>query len=187
LFPRIVLGSHTPFQDWFHESCLHLRDPPSEEDTTAEDDDASDTSSLGLPPPLIAAEDYDAFVCRECVLSIPILRRWAGTPGVLMVIRNSVNDPWEIHGLIDNEEAVDISAIEEQVTIETGRKRARSPPLQTEPAAKRPRACLAPSPNPAAQSLYSTDSELGAGDIFLTDGWRDRWCKCSDVRPSRSP
>ena len=64
-----------------------------------QDDDArSDASSSGLPPPLITAEDYESLVCRACVSQIPILQAWAGTPGVVMVVREGPDVSWKIIG-----------------------------------------------------------------------------------------
>lgn len=56
-------------------------------------------------------------------------------------------------------------------------------------------ACVMPAPNPLVQALFArldqdaTASESdggapeGAGDVFLTEGWRERWCRCPSVRP----
>lgn len=100
-------------QDWFHESCLNLRErPPSRAPTPEapnaaevsdsnasngtsnandaegnEDDDLTSTSSdPDLPPPLIHATEYDSLICRDCVLRNATLRRWAGTRGAKMVV-----------------------------------------------------------------------------------------------------
>jgi E3 ubiquitin-protein ligase UBR7 len=108
------------FQDWLHESCLNLRTrPPSrlpspevlaEENGFAEVDQADDShsyaSSSGLPRPLITAEDYDALVCRSCVSQIPILQAWAGTPGVVMVVRDNPDSSWGIIGALQEEDLV---------------------------------------------------------------------------------
>jgi E3 ubiquitin-protein ligase UBR7 len=74
-----------------------------------EDDSRSDVSSSGLPPPLITAGDYDALVCRQCVSQIPILRAWAGTPGVTMVVREGHDVSWKVIGeLEDGDVVVDV-------------------------------------------------------------------------------
>lgn len=105
------------FQDWLHESCLNLRTRPSsrppspealaEENGFAEVDQADDShsyaSSSGLPRPLITAEDYDALVCRSCVSQIPILKTWAGTPGVIMVVRDDPDSSWGIIGALQED------------------------------------------------------------------------------------
>lgn len=69
-------------------------------------DSFSDVSSSGLPPPLITAEDYDALVCRKCVLQIPILQAWAGTPGVIMVIRDDPESSWKVIGVLQEGDLV---------------------------------------------------------------------------------
>ena len=73
-------------------------------------DSLSDVSSSGLPPPLIKAEDYDALVCRKCVIQIPILQTWAGTPGVIMVVRDSPESSWKVIGVLQESDiVVDVS------------------------------------------------------------------------------
>ncbi|KAI0700330.1 hypothetical protein BC835DRAFT_1502676 [Cytidiella melzeri] len=206
-------------EDWFHESCLNLRARPSSRDpspephhieTTPDDDAHSDTSSSGLPPPLLTASEYEALVCASCVRKTDTLRRYAGTSGVLMVVRTSPQENWRVIGQSEGEE--------ERVEIDgegsvTGEKRGRSPSEQDGPQTKRARAsqgaemekspaaiikperpmstCLAPNAHKAAQALVSTnDTSLemtgleGAGDVFLTEGFRDRWCKCASCLPS---
>ncbi|KAH9965305.1 hypothetical protein BC827DRAFT_1265323 [Russula dissimulans] len=107
-------------EDWFHESCLNLRPRPSSRlpspEITAEengapqmeqvDDSRSDASSSGLPRPLITAEDYDALVCRSCVSQIPILQAWAGTPGIIMVVREDPDSSWRIIGALQDDDLV---------------------------------------------------------------------------------
>ena len=74
-------------------------------------DSLSDVSSSGLPPPLITAEDYESLVCRNCVLQIPILQAWAGTPGVIMVVRDGPESSWKVIGILQEEEGdLDIDA-----------------------------------------------------------------------------
>lgn len=48
--------------------------------------------------------------------------------------------------------------------------------------------CLAPPPNKAVQRIFAANDAnagvsdlVGTGDVFLTQGFRDRWCRCSDV------
>ncbi len=211
-------------QDWYHESCLNLRErplsrqptpePAAEKPTlvdnivlTNEDDDAhSEASSSGLPPPLITADSYESFVCSTCVRKIPTLQQYAGTSGVLMVVRDTPQQPWKVIGK-EPEEDDDVD-IHETATVVAGNKRPHPDPSVDGPEAKRPRPsevyptppptnghsspCLAPPLNPAAQGVLAVapksdcgvdPQSLGAGDVFLTDGWRERWCKCNSVRP----
>ena len=161
------------------------------------DDGASEASSSGLPPPLITADQHEALVCRSCVLKIPILRRYAGTSDALAVVRKSGEDPWMVVG-----RASDMDA-DVEIDVEAGAKRSRAVSEDGEPASKRMKLdeddveggtsssappCLAPKPSEEIQSLLQRvergDYELFAGDIFLTNDFRGRWCKCISVRPT---
>jgi E3 ubiquitin-protein ligase UBR7 len=204
-------------KDWFHESCLNLRDRPTDstpvEDShvetqqagTAEsdenDDVASNSSSDGLPRPLITSSDYESFVCGSCVLRIVTLRRWAGTENIMMIVRDSPSTPWKILGGSSVTEAFNIddaalSATEAQAPglAAAGSKRPPTSSSSNAPDAKRPRLspgpsalCSAPPPNAVAQKILNLssspecDTSLGAGDIFLKDEWREVWCHCSSV------
>lgn len=60
---------------------------------------------------------------------------------------------------------------------------------EPEPSTLPPARCLAPPPNETIQEiLFATDANSGkkgfegAGDIFLVEGFRERWCNCSAVR-----
>lgn len=143
-------------------------------------------------------------MCNACARKVDTLRRYAGTPGVLMVVRDSPQLPWKIIGRTESQsEVVDIGVREgSAVSVSAGVKRARSESTGEAHNAKRPRAddepekadapasppCLAPQSNPTAQRILSalerptnTADTLGAGDVFLTDGWRERWCRCNAV------
>jgi len=160
------------------------------------DDGASDASSSGLPPPLITADQYEALVCRCCVSKIPILWNYAGTTDALVVVRKSNEDPWTVVGVASDTDV--------ETDIEPGAKRSRAASEDGVPASKRMRLdgeniendgppssvspCLAPKSGEEIQSLMQRvekeDYELFAGDLFLTDGFRDRWCKCSSCSES---
>ncbi|EPQ51221.1 hypothetical protein GLOTRDRAFT_81366 [Gloeophyllum trabeum ATCC 11539] len=185
-------------EDWFHESCLNLRErPPSREPSPVQegegDDDVSESESDGLPLPLLSEEDYDTLVCGACVREIPTLRRWAGTRGAMMVVRDADAQPWKAIGREDDadgrEGKVEVQESEERET-QTGEKRPREGDCDEGGSSKRLRAspshaCLAPPAHPTAQALFdSLDANLGAGDVFLTEGWRGRWCRCPSCLPS---
>lgn len=151
--------------------------------------------------PLISAEDYDAFVCSSCVRSIDTLRRYAGTQGVIMVVRDSEDSPWRKLG--GNPLCVDAPTAMEDDLLDIddslagpGQKRSRSHSFHSEaperkkqhvlPESSSP--CLAPAPNLIAQAIFQNSQQpsdtkvaLGEGDVFLTEGWRGRWCRCSRV------
>lgn len=197
-------------EDWFHESCLNLREKPALrepspdrpvlDETALHEDDCSDASS-DLPPPLISADDYESFVCAACVSKAPILRRYAGTKGAIMVVRVGEGGPWtrldgdppgQNHGCSD-ETPLDV-ADPNAVPI----KRSRSPSVaqDDEPEPKRARIsasspCLAPAVNPVAQAILAKQASgseklayNGTGDIFLTEDFRQRWCRCESCLPS---
>jgi len=197
-------------EDWFHESCLNLReqpppraaspDPP--DTSVTHDDGRSDASSSGLPPPLISADDYDVFVCYACVGKIGTLRRYAGTEGAIMVVRDGEQGSWrrlEGESLGTSPESPDNSLVDvddpQPSTIKRPRSRSSSQDNGREP--KRPRTsasstCLAPAVNPIAAAILDSQScnikaspsSQGAGDVFLTKGWRERWCRCDHCLPS---
>ena len=196
-------------QDWFHESCCNLRErpnsrestpvPPEDAPPTVEqeiaDDAASETSSSGLPPPLITGDEYESFVCAGCVFRNATLKRWAGTPGAIMVVRDSPAHSWRrLDGPL---EAESIEIDNPQVVTISGIKRPLSPSSLEEPEAKRAKgsssvasSCLAPPQDPLARKILTdpaNGSSLGAGDVFFTAGFRERWCRCNSVRPNLLP
>ena len=198
-------------QDWFHESCCNLRErPKSRENTPADllepselsngqltdiqdvDDAVSEASSSGLPPPLIFGDEYESFVCGACVSVNPTLRRWAGSYGLMMVVRDSVTDSWRILNgdLTDSKELIQV-----ENGYASGAKRPLSPSA-LEPDAKRAKnlsntplsqskPCLAPWQDSLARKIFddfgNSSSSLGAGDIFCTFNFRERWCHCDSV------
>jgi E3 ubiquitin-protein ligase UBR7 len=251
-------------QDWFHESCMNLRERPlpreptdpapeptssTQENTSTPDGmQSTSTTSSGsspevlssaaavaqelegeapdsdseddddLPPALIPGSAYESFMCGVCVARCPPIRRYVGTSGTMIVVRDTsaAADAWPYvalgyqpeDGEQENDE-LDVEDSNESGEVKVGTKRARSPHSDAKhtDATKRMRAstpgapsgsrnptCLAPSPIPRVQELLdavlaadSTGPEAKAnldstGDVFLTEGWRERWCRCSDVR-----
>jgi len=90
-----------------------------------------------------------------------------------------------------------------EIDVEAGAKRSRAASEDGEPVSKRMRLdednaddgtsssalhCLAPKPSEEIQSLLQRvekgDYELFAGDLFLTEDFRDRWCRCSSCSES---
>ncbi|KAL0958743.1 hypothetical protein HGRIS_014068 [Hohenbuehelia grisea] len=203
-------------EEWFHESCCNLRERPTSREPTpeplpqkaadeneeaAQDDARSEASSSGLPAPLITGTEYESFVCAGCVSSIPILKRYAGTPGALMIVRKDPSSAWKRLELPSLDEPV--LAIDDCESSAAGTKRPRSlsPPDATEGGVSKksrlssptaaaeepsPSLCLAPPLNPVAQEVLTgkpNASVFGAGDIFLEEGFRDRWCRCASCLP----
>jgi E3 ubiquitin-protein ligase UBR7 len=203
-------------QDWFHESCCNLRErPKSRENTPAAllepselsnsqlndiqdgDDAVSEASSSGLPPPLISGDEYESFICGACVFGNPTLRRWAGSYGFMMVVRDTVSDSWRIlKG--DSTDSKNLIQVEDAyASASSGDKRPLSPSA-LEPDAKRTKSlsntplsqskpCLAPPQDILARKIFDdfrlsgSSSSLGTGDIFCTFNFRERWCHCDSV------
>ena len=205
-------------QDWFHESCCNLRERPNSRqntpaalrepselsnnqltDTQDVDDAVSEASSSGLPPPLISGDEYESFVCGACVSRNPTLRRWAGSYGLMMVVRDSVTDSWRIMNgdSMDSKNLIEVENGYASASSQSGAKRPLSPSA-LEPDAKRAKnlantplsqskPCLAPSQETLARKIFDdfglsdSSSSLGAGDIFCTLNFRERWCHCDSV------
>lgn len=99
-----------------------------------------------------------------------------------MVARDTPEASWRRIGFVSSESQEDHVIVDEE-TLNTGSKRRLPSPDTDVPEAKRPRGsvkCLAPPAHPLAQKAFA-GPELGTGDIFLTDGFRGRWCNCDEV------
>ena len=114
-----------------------------------------------------------------------------------MIVRDDPASPWK--RLVGEPDAADdsnhVDGSQESSTI--GVKRALSPSDSDVPGAKRARgisqastrqssSCLAPKPNLVAQSIIANqetaaETSLGTGDVFLTENFRERWCRCASV------
>uniref|UniRef100_A0A8H8CIX0 Uncharacterized protein n=1 Tax=Psilocybe cubensis TaxID=181762 RepID=A0A8H8CIX0_PSICU len=159
-------------------------------------DAASETSSSGLPPPLITGDEYESFVCGSCTSRNPTLKRWAGTCGAMMVVRDTPSDPWRrLNG--PSKVGAELIQIDDpqSATFVLGTKRPLSPSAGEGPETKRVKnisdetisttpSCLAPDPVPLAQKIFAemesreSAPSLGAGDVFFTLGFKERWCQC---------
>ena len=113
-----------------------------------------------------------------------------------MVVRDDPASPWKRLG--EPDAADDSNYVDSSPGASTiGIKRALSPSDSDVPDAKRARGvaqaltrqsslCLAPKPNVVAQNIItnreaSAETLLGTGDIFLTENFRKRWCRCASV------
>lgn len=114
-----------------------------------------------------------------------------------MVVRDSVTDSWRIlNG--DSTDSKELIQVENgHTSASSGTKRSLSPSA-LEPDAKRAKSlsnaplsqskpCLAPSQDSLARKiigdfgLSDSSTSLGAGDIFCTFNFRERWCHCDSV------
>ena len=128
------------------------------------------------------------------------MKKYAGTKGALMVVRDDETESWRIL-----ESSLDDTPVDENmdVHVHAGTKRDHEGDHEDEMPAKRtrtfqpstssgvddvaPSGCLAPLPSDKAQEvlgLVSSNPPItthGQGDVFLTEDWRSRWCKCASV------
>ena len=194
---------------------MNLRERPSSREQTpdaAETDDisgndaASEVSSSGLPPPLISASEYDTLICGSCVLKNSTIRKWAGTPYAMMVIRDNEHAPWKVlksetednnaEVVIDDTEASTfppersggIKRAHESISGETEDIRAKRIRVESaESDQESHTTCTAPGSSQVAQNIFQAlipgtfEVALGAGDVFLAENWRERWCRCPQV------
>lgn len=171
---------------------------PSPIETQEGDDAASEASSSGLPSPLISESDYESFICAACVFQREFLQKWAGTPGAIIVTRPRSDEPWRLEQNLHSDVNSQLETGQPSGAPMIGSKRPLSPfdPL---PESKRSRtsydvaeptlSCFVPSPNPVASRIYARGLEtaldlstsLGSGDIFFTEEFRSRWCRCDTV------
>ena len=193
-------------------SGASTQDPPSEPDRFWDYENDDDEQDPDVPPALVPASKYDALICGECVRVSPMIRKWAGQEGFMMVIRNRGAERWRILEGIEGQATAEVAASDVSTTngVAAGQKRPRQendddsliePPTKkphTEPSSTNTATgCKIPTPNPVALTIFaeldriaSTGTALpdgdtpaieSTGDVFLTQGWRERWCKCSSV------
>jgi len=185
---------------------------PSEPDRFWDYENDDDEQDPDIPPALFPASQYDALICGGCVRINPMLRKWAGQEGSMMVIRNRGAESWRILDGMEGQATAEVATSDVSSTngVTAGQKRPRQetdddisikPPtkkLHIEPSSTNTAAsCKIPPPNPIALTIFAeldriastgtalSDGEPPAiestGDVFLTQGWRERWCKCSNV------
>ena len=131
------------------------------------------------------------------MLRNPTLKRWAGTYGTIMVVRDGPAEPWRrLEGDWEEVETEDVQ-IDGSTSIKAGMKRPATATDVGLPDAKRPKSssnpdnsssttCLAPPQGSIAGKVLAEleaagNSVLGTGDVFLTEGFRARWCRCMAV------
>lgn len=115
-----------------------------------------------------------------------------------MVVRDGPTDPWRrLEGKWEEEVEVEDVQMDGSTSVKAGMKRPSTATDVGLPDAKRPKsssnldnssstACLAPPQDSIAGKVLTEleatgNSVLGTGDIFLTAGFRDRWCRCMTV------
>ncbi|CAE7231227.1 unnamed protein product [Rhizoctonia solani] len=177
--------------DWFHESCLDLRErvPPRDVDEAQETEDGDDGSSVhsstSLPPALLPGDTYETLICGSCVRKITTVKRYAGTKGVRMVIPdeagnfNILGEDWEEQVDVEETQGAGTKRRASGSGDEQAHKRARA---ESSSNAKPANPCTAPPLNPLAQTVLADPT--AHGDVFLSPGWRDRWCRCETCYPS---
>ncbi|KAJ7868844.1 hypothetical protein B0H13DRAFT_1055333 [Mycena leptocephala] len=134
-------------------------------------------------------------------MAIPTLRCLVGTPGAITAVRADPGAPWTQLG---NESSQEDAPVRSQTHPGTHRNPVRAPVRSgIAHSGRRTRGqtrahrigivvvkpCLAPPVEPLAQAAYATaeldwDAALCTGDVFLTEKFRERWCRCDECLPS---
>lgn len=119
----------------------------------------------------------------------------------MLVVRDNPGSSWRCVSGPETEEVVQID--DSQASSSSGIKRPLSPSALGGPETKRAKGssptfhlaaslCLAPPQHPLAARIMPNlnkldpTTSLGAGDIFLSLGFRDRWCHCNSVHLEHS-
>ncbi|KAJ9107280.1 hypothetical protein QFC21_000727 [Naganishia friedmannii] len=169
-------------EDWFHESCLNLQDPNNPTPPQETISSASSTSSNENESPLLPSSAYSHLICSSCTLSNPLLSRYAGTEGWMMIIPSPQahertvewKDKWQVIGREEKSTGVLENPDEAR---QTGEKRKDTEVSDDTPTAKRTKldlsdttiatsatpttslattsVCKAPTPNPTAQEIIA--------------------------------
>jgi E3 ubiquitin-protein ligase UBR7 len=120
----------------------------------------------------------------------------------MLVVRDNPGSSWRRVGGPETEEEV-VQIDDSQFSSSSGIKRPLSPSALDGPETKRAKgssptphlatpSCLAPPQHPLAATIMSNlnksdpTTSLGAGDMFLSLGFRDRWCHCNSVHLKHS-
>ncbi|EEB90498.1 hypothetical protein MPER_11286 [Moniliophthora perniciosa FA553] len=115
-----------------------------------------------------------------------------------MVIRASPSNTWKVIPASANDDyGPEVNTFIPSEPEMKGQKRKDSPSALNEQDLKRrclspstsSDPCLAPPPNTVSEQIYDdlrngTESLHGSGDVFLTVGFRQRWCRCAACIPS---
>ncbi|QRW21085.1 hypothetical protein RhiXN_06074 [Rhizoctonia solani] len=171
-----------------------IQDAPPAQDGN-EQDAESVYSSASLPPALLPGDSYETLICGSCVGKIPTVKRYAGTKGFRMVVPAEggvegfriLGEEW------DEERRASDAGADEQASK---RPRAEDPnPTPTDTPSSfndtsastpddpiPPTRCTAPPINSLAQTFLADPTAYG--DVFLSAGWRERWCRCETCYPS---
>ncbi|KAJ9098887.1 hypothetical protein QFC19_006226 [Naganishia cerealis] len=195
-------------EDWFHESCLNLQDPQNpipnpDAVSTVSSNDANESS-------LLPSSAYAHLICSACILSRPLLRRYAGTAGWMMLVpsdrANDTTAEWAQRWNVIGRKEVVITESND-VAGSIGEKR-KDPPVSLESHdAKRLKhdssdiptttvastKCAAPPQNPIAQHVITALLDTSAddsitpldpkADVFLLEGAREAICNCPPCAP----
>lgn len=80
-------------------------------------------------------------------------------------------------------------ASEEKSSLSPSRKRLRVDESSSLTSTSAPTSSLCNAPKPTNLDLIrrAEGEKITEGDIFLSEGWRERWCRCSEVSYSRNP
>lgn len=187
-------------EDWCHEPCLMGRQTAI---------GAAETEAEAVLTP----DDFDVLICQRCVRQKADLRhlleRYAGIEGTGVVV---ISEQDEVLGKVTVDETEVETGTEAAVSVgepsdsDTATKRnTDAAGLQhvdeTRPA-KRARAAFSPDPSSGGESRHACraphrpaategdwplnrlEAKGARLNVYLQEGWMDRWCRCGEVSPS---
>nr|XP_019042807.1 E3 ubiquitin-protein ligase UBR7 [Kwoniella bestiolae CBS 10118]OCF21737.1 E3 ubiquitin-protein ligase UBR7 [Kwoniella bestiolae CBS 10118] len=166
-------------EDWFHESCLNLRQSPTAAqvipETTSNTDpaqpvsipasqtngaagDEEDDEELAV---LIRSDSYDGLICAECVKGNGFLRSQAGKEGWMIIEPEEDRGEWKVIGRKPNRKVEDEDEYAAGSTKRTKLENGLATPITA-----------------SDKSTSATEEDIwrwkGKGDIFLANGVRDQ-------------
>ncbi|KAJ9092691.1 hypothetical protein QFC20_007291 [Naganishia adeliensis] len=145
-----------------------------------------------MESPLLPESSYQHLICAGCVLREPLVRRYAGTEGWMMVVPaegRKEDVPWAERWVVVGRgaEVGGKRKAEEGESVGPGKRVKLSPSIISHESTSR-KPCTLPTPNPVAQEIFDALSNQkplteAKGDVFLRPEALDRICTCESCMP----
>ncbi|KAL4748664.1 hypothetical protein BDW72DRAFT_150890 [Aspergillus terricola var. indicus] len=202
-------------EDWWHPECLIglPRDwyKSSVEKEKLDNDDsneqADDDDETPLPPQFPAEDDFEAFICYQCVEANPWLKQYAGTPGFLppvfkegglqtTVKKEGAPATKTLHTQSDDQSSDNRKKRKVEDDAEDGNgnepssKRPREG-IQSQTTTSPPETKLEPEQQEQRQepkhAFLPQTTPTATFSLFLKEDFRDRFCRCPTCYPNLAP